>query len=79
MELKSHCGESAGKRSKVEDVALRRVGFRLDTDRMQAVVCRHLGAKPGEERHRRRGGWMRAGLASWVTVLSLIHVAVGAG
>jgi REP element-mobilizing transposase RayT len=58
--LESLYGESAGKRNNVEDVVLRRTGRRLDSDRILAVVCRHLGVKPGEERCRRRGSWTRA-------------------
>lgn len=52
--------KAAGKRGRVEDVALRRVVRRLEPDRILAVVSRHFGVEPGEERLRRRGGWVRA-------------------
>lgn len=65
--LEALYGESAGKRNRVEDVALRRAGQRSDPERMIAIVCRHLGVKPGEERCRRRGSWTRAVVAQMLS------------
>lgn len=50
---------SVGKRKQREDVALRRVGRRLDPDRIVEVACQHLKVEPGTERCRRRGSWVR--------------------
>ena len=47
------------RRRKVEDVALRRVGRRLEVDRIVEVSCRHLGVEAGVERCRRRESWVR--------------------
>jgi len=59
VKLESLYEASAQQRSKVEDVALRRVGQRLAADRIVAVVCRRFGVQPGEERSRRRDNWLR--------------------
>ena len=58
-ELGDRYTESAQRRKKSEDVALRRKGRRLTSDRIVAVACRHLGVKPGDERCRRRDSWIR--------------------
>ena len=58
-ELVDRYEESAQRRKKVEDVALRRIGRRLTADRIVEVTCRQLGVKFGEERCRRRESWIR--------------------
>jgi REP element-mobilizing transposase RayT len=58
-ELGDRYTESVQSRKKGEDVALRRIGRRLTSDRIVAVACRHLGVKSGDERCRRRDCWIR--------------------
>jgi REP element-mobilizing transposase RayT len=55
--------EAVRRGRKVEDVALRRVGRRLDGARIVEVACRHMGVVAGSERVRRRGNWVRAVVA----------------
>ena len=50
-------------RKRPEDVALRRVGRRLDAPRVVETVCRHFGEAPESVGRRTRGGWLRAVVA----------------
>ncbi len=47
-------------RQRPEDVALRRVGRRLEPGRVVEAVCRHFGEVPESIGRRTRGGWLRA-------------------
>ena len=58
-ELHARYEAVAQQRKKPEDVALRRVGRRLEASRIVEVACRHLGVKAGDERCRRRDSWIR--------------------
>lgn len=50
-------------RKRPEDVALRRVGRKLDTEMVVETVCRHFGEARESVGRRTRGGWLRAVVA----------------
>ena len=77
---------SAHKRKRVEDVALRRAGRRLDAGQIVEVACRHLGVKPGAERRRLRDSWVRPVVARMLNRYGgltqreiAVHFGVGTG
>lgn len=66
-QLEARYEAAARQRKKMEDVALRRVGYRLPASQVVEIVCRYLRVEPGEERCRRRESWVRPVISRMLT------------